>query len=91
MKKKELEKKSKKNSASKTIRHIDSDDDDDDDEVENDIALIIRQLWNFLRKKQGNKSFQISRRMKIRKNIARKYLDDISATRQTYKCRFPSH
>ena len=29
--------------------------------------------------------------MKIRKNIARKYLDDISATRQTYKYRFPSY
>jgi len=55
MKKKELEKKPKKNLASKTIRHIDSDD--DDDEVEKDIALIIKQLWNFLRKKQGNKKF----------------------------------
>jgi hypothetical protein len=42
MKKKELEKKPKKNLASKTIRHIDSDD--DDDEVEKDIALIIKKL-----------------------------------------------
>jgi hypothetical protein len=38
--------------AFKIVCHV---DDDDDDEVEEHIALITRQFWNFPRKKQGNK------------------------------------
>jgi len=48
MEKQELEEKQKKNLAFKIVHHV---DDDDDDEVEEHIALIIRQFWNFLRKK----------------------------------------
>jgi len=48
MEKQELEEKQKKNLAFKIVHHV---DDDDDDEVEEHIALITRQFWNFLRKK----------------------------------------
>ena len=52
MKKQELEDKPKKNLAFKTVHHVEY-----DDEVEKDIALITRQFWNFLRKKQRNRKF----------------------------------
>jgi len=48
MEKQELEEKQKKNLAFKIVHHV---DDDDNDEVEEHIALITRQFWNFLRKK----------------------------------------
>jgi hypothetical protein len=38
--------------AFKTMHHVEY-----DDEVEKDIALITRQFWNFLRKKQRNRKF----------------------------------
>jgi hypothetical protein len=82
MEKQELEEKPKKNLAFKIIHHVDNDDDDDDDdEVEEDIALITRQFWNFLRKKEIKNS-QTLRRMEIRKNLAKRNLNATSATRQ---------
>ena len=80
MEKQELEEKPKKNLAFKIIHHVDSDDDDDDDKVEEDIALITRQFWNFLRKKKIKNS-QTLRRIEIRKNLAKKNLNAISAKR----------
>jgi len=56
MEKQELEKRPNKNLAFKTVHRIDSDNGDDDEVVE-DITLITRQFWNFLRMKQGNKKF----------------------------------
>jgi hypothetical protein len=63
--------------ASKTIRHIDSDD--DDDEVEKDIALIIKKLWNFLKKKQGNKKFSNFKKDENKKEYSKEIL-------RWYKC-----
>jgi hypothetical protein len=77
-KKQEPEEKPKKNLAFKIIHHV---DDNDDDEVEEDIALITRQFWNFLRKKEIKNS-QTLRRMEIRKNLAKRNLNATSATRQ---------
>jgi hypothetical protein len=54
--------------------------DDDDDEVEEHIALITRQFWNFLRKKQGNKKF-LNLKKDEKKNLVRRHLDAINAIR----------
>jgi len=78
MEKQELEEKPKKNLAFKIIHHVDSDD--DDDKVEEGIALITRQFWNFLRKKEIKNS-QTLRMIEIRKNLAKKNLNAISAKR----------
>jgi hypothetical protein len=45
--------KAKENLAFKTIHHVKNheNDDDDDEEIEKDISLIIRQLWDILKKK----------------------------------------
>ena len=58
MEKQELEEKPKKNLAFKIIHHVDS---DDDDEVEEDIAPITTQFWNFLTKKEVKNSQTLKR------------------------------
>jgi len=76
MEKQELEEKPKKNLAFKIVHQVD----DDDDEVEEHIALITRQFWNFLRKKQGNKKF-LNLKKDEKKNLVRRHLDAINAIR----------
>ncbi|KAJ6893871.1 hypothetical protein NC652_027827 [Populus alba x Populus x berolinensis] len=81
MKKQELDKKPNKNLTFKTIHHVDS---DDDDEMEEDIAPITSQLWNFLRNKQGNKKF-LNFKMDEKKEESNK------VALRSYKCNKMGH
>jgi len=70
----------------KTIHHINS----DYDEVEEDIAFIIRQLQNFLRKKQGNKKFLNFKNDENKKESSKEALSVTNAQDMTYKGWLPS-
>ncbi|KAJ6862610.1 hypothetical protein NC652_039459 [Populus alba x Populus x berolinensis] len=69
MDKQKQEEKPKKNLTFKTIHHIRDDEDDDESDhegIKENIALIIKYFQSFLKKKQGKKDSQTTRKIQAK-------------------------